>query len=312
MSRKRNSQKESIKSNLQDPTNSWIFLLKGEALEVSKQYVGTGTPNIVTLRHPNSGESALFLFSTSNESVQEILIFKEGERSWFLDESVKSDGKIHLSTPVDPIFLVLPYLQKYCVHQAKPLDQLLIDEEFPETQRLLKTSGLKYLNMISDRKGMEELNAYKYNEEKTLCWLKKKTENVAHILKIKKINLVEGSVSSKNDNDAYLRYAHGIVSEYLVDDLSSKLLEFLNLSVEPERLRNSKRKSEPESPCGTKKVRVEETTPTSTILNSSTTEIMSSKTTIRSAKDKARAKAAVGSKSIGLFFNKINSSKPHG
>lgn len=80
-------------------------MLSGEALELSEQYTGTGTPDIVTLRHPNTGESAVFLFSPANNSVQEILTFNENKRSWFIDESVKSDGKMHLSTPIDPIFL---------------------------------------------------------------------------------------------------------------------------------------------------------------------------------------------------------------
>lgn len=52
-------------------------------------------------------------FSPANNSVQEILTFNEGKRSWFIDESVKSDGKMHLSTPIDPIFLgnyvLIPY-----------------------------------------------------------------------------------------------------------------------------------------------------------------------------------------------------------
>lgn len=74
-------------------------------MELSEQYTGSGTPDIVTLRHPNTGESAVFLFSPANNSVQEILTFNERKRSWFIDESVKSDGKMHLSTPIDPIFL---------------------------------------------------------------------------------------------------------------------------------------------------------------------------------------------------------------
>lgn len=84
----------------------YIFCVcPGEALELSDQYTGTGTPDIVTLRHPNTGESAVFLFSPANNSVQEILTYNEAKRSWFIDESVKSDGKMQLSTPIDPIFL---------------------------------------------------------------------------------------------------------------------------------------------------------------------------------------------------------------
>lgn len=67
------------------------------------------------LRHPASDKPAIFVFGAGNLTVQEILIFDEKKRSWFIDDSVKSDGKLHLSTPIDPIFLALPYLRKVIV-----------------------------------------------------------------------------------------------------------------------------------------------------------------------------------------------------
>ncbi|KAK4879649.1 hypothetical protein RN001_007795 [Aquatica leii] len=306
--------KKCIKSNLQQPPNSWVFVLKGETLEQSEQYTGTGTPDIVNLRHPNTGEAAVFLFSSANNSVQEILSFAEGKRSWFIEESVKSDGKMHLSTPIDPIFLVLPYLRKHCNSQAIPLDQLLRDDEFPQMERLLKCSGLKYLTMVADRKGDEEINAYKYNEEKTLAWLQKKTERVAEILKQKKIHVLNGAASatfvesSRNENvnnDAYLKHAHGIVSEYLMEDLSDKLLKHLNLS---EDTTNTilKRKSagsliQPEAKVPKLD---EERTPPSNVLDLSKPTLKSVKPPIQTSKEKSRSKAATGSKSITHFFKK--------
>ncbi|KAH1024425.1 hypothetical protein HUJ05_003910 [Dendroctonus ponderosae] len=295
------------------------FLLKleffpGEALELSEQYTGSGTPDIVTLRHPNTGESAVFLFSPVNNSVQEVLTLNEAKRSWFIDESVKSDGKLQLSTPIDPIFLVLPYLRKYCTAYAQPLDQLLRDDEFPETERLLKSSGLSYLTMIADRKGDDELNAFKYNEEKTLNWLKKKTERVADILKQKNIhvtgsgavssNFVKPAKSESNDQDAHLRYAHGIVSEYLMDDLSLKLLKFLELPEETSQL-NLKRKSSSSTGQDAKKPKLEDEnrSSTSNVLDLSKPETKPKPPTL-TTKDKARAKAASGSKSISSFFKK--------
>lgn len=314
MPRIKSSPKKCIKTNIQNPTNSWVFLLKGEVLELSDQYTGTGTPDIVTLRHPNTGDSAIFLFSPANNSVQEVLTFNDGKRSWFIDDTVKSDGKMQLSTPIDPIFLVLPYLRKYCTNQAIPLSQLLQDEDFPETERLLKSSGLKYLNLIADRKGDEELNAFKYNEEKTLSWLKKKTERVADILKQKNINVGSAAVSatfvrSKNeafDNEAYLKYAHGIVSKYLVDDLSNKLLKYLNL---PED--TLKRKSSSGNLMQTpdaKKSKIEETksnTSSPNVLDLSKPEPKSTKTAGESSREKARAKAAQGTRPISSFFKKL-------
>lgn len=81
------------------------FFKSGEALELSEQYTGKGTPDVVNLRHPSTGESAVFLFSPTNNSVQEVITFDGGRRSWFIDDVVKSDGKMQLSTPIDPIFL---------------------------------------------------------------------------------------------------------------------------------------------------------------------------------------------------------------
>lgn len=324
MPRIKASPKKCVKTNTQQTANTWVFLFKGEVFEVPDQYTGAGTPDMVTLKHPNTNQPAMFLFSPANNSVQEILTFSEAKRSWFIDESVKSDGKMHLSTPIDPIFLVLPYLRKHCQNRAVPLDQLLRDEEFPETERLLKSSGLKYLNLIADRKGDEDLNAFKYNEEKTLQWLQKKTERVADILKQKNIHVGTGAVSasfvksSKTDqtDDAYLRYAHGIVSEYLMDDLSQKLLKQLGLPEETPIQSLSKRKGSSSSganPADLKKTKLD----TSCELEMSTAakngaldlsgkpDIMKpNKQPTLSTKEKARLKAASGSRNISLFFKK--------
>ncbi|KAK5646277.1 hypothetical protein RI129_004741 [Pyrocoelia pectoralis] len=305
--------KKCIKSNIQQPPNTWVFVLKGEALEQSEQYTGSGTPDIVNLRHPNTGEAGVFLFSSANNSVQEILTFAEGKRSWLIEESVKSDGKMHLSTPIDPIFLVLPYLKKYCTTQAIPLDQLLRDEEFPQMERLLKCTGLKSLNMVADRKGDEELNAYKYNEEKTLLWLQKKTERVADILKQKKIHVINGAASatfvasSRDENvntDAYLKHAHGIVSEYLMEDISDKLLKYLNLSEDTNTVTKRKSGGNLLQPDAKHPKLEEERTLTSNALDLSKPTIKSIKQSIQTSKEKARSKAATGSKSITHFFKK--------
>jgi len=69
-------------------------------------------PEIVKLRHPGSNKPAMFVLGSGNCTIQEVLIFEEKKRSWFIDDSVKSDGKLYMSTPIDPIFLILPYLRK--------------------------------------------------------------------------------------------------------------------------------------------------------------------------------------------------------
>lgn len=133
-------------------TNTWVFLMKGEredsllpfitltisavlfhcrliAVDVSCEkrppelhYLwkcisentldSGGQSEIVKLRHPASDKPTVFVFGPGNLTVQEVLIFDEKKRSWFIDNNVKSDGKLYLSTPIDPIFLALPYLRK--------------------------------------------------------------------------------------------------------------------------------------------------------------------------------------------------------
>uniref|UniRef100_A0A1B6LCP7 Ribonuclease H2 subunit B n=4 Tax=Graphocephala atropunctata TaxID=36148 RepID=A0A1B6LCP7_9HEMI len=308
MPRVKASPKKCVKPT--NPQSSWVFLLKGEAFEVPEGYAGSGTPDVVQLRHPQSGAPAMFLFSPGDSLIQEVLTFSENKRSWFIDDSVKSDGKMHLSTPIDPIFLVLPYLRKSQL--ACPLDQILKDDEFPETERLLSCSGLKHLSQVADKKGDEELNAYKYNEEKALSWLTRKTERVSEILRQKGIHVSSNNAVSatfvKTNTDTtenYLKYAHGVVSEYLADDLSARLSKHLGLP-EPETGPN-KRKQLASANTNTeathKRPKLEAQEPLKNgALDLSKPEKVP-KTSI-TAKDKARAKSATGSKNISSFFKK--------
>ncbi|XP_076663341.1 ribonuclease H2 subunit B isoform X1 [Andrena cerasifolii] len=307
MPRTKASPKKCVKTTNSYPgTNTWVFLMKGDGLDSTDG----GTPDVIKLRHPATNQAAMFVFSPGNFTVQEVLTFDENKRSWFIDDNVKSDGKMHLSTPIDPIFLVLPYLRQS--QQVQPLDQCLWDEDFPETARLAQCQNLK-LTLIADRKGDESLQAFKFNEEKTLIWLQKKVERVADVLKQKGIHVSQGAISAtyvkstKLENASemeYLKYAHGIVSEYLSEDLSKKLAQHLNIADETEI---KKRKlSSPKENTDEKRPK-KDTTENESVLKPKTLDLTKSekpqKTTI-SKKELSRQKAAAGSKSITSFFKK--------
>ncbi|XP_071634581.1 ribonuclease H2 subunit B [Temnothorax longispinosus] len=289
--------------------STWVFLMKEDTLDSTSG----GQPEIVKLRHPASDKPAVFAFSPGNLTVQEVLIFDEKKRSWFIDNNVKSDGKLHLSTPIDPIFLALPYLRKS--QMAQPLEQCLWDEDFPETSRLVQCENLN-LSLVADRKGDESLQAFKFNEEKSLNWLRKKVEKVAHVLQEKGVHVSQGAMSAtyvkstkyESGTEAeYLKYAHGIVSEYLAEDLSKKLAQRLNISDEVE---NKKRKlTSPKNETDEKKLKkdsVEESPVSKT--KKQTKELSKPEKSQKSAapgkKELARQRAAAGSKSITSFFQK--------
>lgn len=75
------------------------------------------------------------------------------------------------------------------------MEQCLWDKDFPETSRLTQCKNLK-LSLVADRKGDELLQAFKYNEEKSLKWLQKKVERVVDVLKQKGIHVSQGAVSA--------------------------------------------------------------------------------------------------------------------
>lgn len=83
-----------------------MSLFSGDVLRRSKDL------SIVKLRHPSSSQPALFIIGPKNDTFCEVLSFNESKRSWFIDENVKSDGRILISTPIDPLFLIIPYLKK--------------------------------------------------------------------------------------------------------------------------------------------------------------------------------------------------------
>lgn len=75
------------------------------------------------------------------------------------------------------------------------MEQCLWDEDFPETSRLAQCENLN-LSLVADRKGDEALQAFKFNEEKSLNWLRKKVEKVVHVLKEKGIHVSQGAMSA--------------------------------------------------------------------------------------------------------------------
>ncbi|XP_012060749.1 PREDICTED: ribonuclease H2 subunit B [Atta cephalotes] len=287
--------------------NTWVFLMKDGNLDSTSR----GQSEIVKLRHPASDKPAIFVFGAGNLTVQEILIFDEKKRSWFIDDNVKSDGKLHLSTPIDPIFLALPYLRKSQL--AQPLEQCLWDEDFPETSRLAQCDNLN-LSLVADHKGDESLQAFKFNEEKSLNWLQKKVEKVAHVLKEKGVHVSQGAMSATyvkstiyeiGTEAEYLKYAHGIVSEYLAEDLSKKLAQRMNISDEVE---SKKRKlNSPQNEMDEKKLKKDSFEESSVPKAKKQTKTLSKpekKSTAPGKKELAKQRAATGSKSITSFFQK--------
>ncbi|XP_048362056.1 ribonuclease H2 subunit B [Sphaerodactylus townsendi] len=152
-----------------------------------------------------------------------------------------TDGRLFFATPVDPLFLVLFYLAKAEKEHGKfqPLDQILVDAEFSSCTRLLQcTDTLKSVCHIVEEKETGGKKFYKYSEEKTLKWLTKKVNQTVKVLKkhdvcvggkVQSATFVSSKKLSGATEEDYVRYAHGLISEYIPEELSATLAKYLRL-----------------------------------------------------------------------------------
>ncbi|XP_055639065.1 ribonuclease H2 subunit B [Toxorhynchites rutilus septentrionalis] len=255
---------------------------------------------IITLRNPATGKPTKYLTRNDGNDLYELNQFSETNRSWFINETVCSNGRIYIPTRIDPLFLIIPYIERNCTSKAVPLDQVLVDDEFPHTEKLVDTiSNGTQLSLIAEEKKAGSIKAYKYSESKTLDFLKRKCLRLELALGkecqfARSHNFIKEEKENEK-NGEMLHYAHGVISDYLSLELSKKLGTALGL---PEEKSNNKRKSTAEIEVNQikkiKKEEVHETTPIKKVTSEKKV----------SAKSKALAKAANGTKSISSFFKK--------
>ncbi|XP_033984651.1 ribonuclease H2 subunit B isoform X2 [Trematomus bernacchii] len=214
--------------------DSWVVIAADSAIDTQKH---ESEPAFVRLRNPVTDAASLYMLSGGDVQLFEVKAFEEDFHSWFVGQTVQRDGRLLFVTPMDPLYLMLPYLVKVGKEgKFQPLDQVVMDEDFPACPRLL--SCTRALSHIAEEKEVGGVKFHRYSQEKTMNWLKKKVERTVTVLKARNISVGEGVKSTtyirvKSESDYhpedFLRYAHGILSEYLSDDLSKALLKHLQL-----------------------------------------------------------------------------------
>lgn len=268
----------------------------------------------IKLVNPCTGEGAIYLFNMCLKQLLEIKVFKEKHHSWFINESVQSGGFLHFATPVDPLFLLLHYLIKAGKEgKFQPLDQVVMDDVFPNCVLLLKLPELeKSLRHVTEEKEIDNKKFYKYSKEKTLKWLEKKVNQTVAALKANHVNVsarVQSAaffstdqISSDKEED-FIHYAHGLISDYIPKELSDDLAKYLKLPETSAQMPNppSKRLKMSDEPVEAKE--------DYTKFNTEDLK-MEKKNSKMTAAQKALAKVdKTGMKSIDAFFGVKNKKK---
>lgn len=140
----------------------------------------------ITLLHPGTNAPTQFALSTSispKPATRLLEVTKANDpdvpRSWFVGNSVQSDGALFLLTKIDPLFVVLPLLDaargKFYV-----ADQLLREKGGnAEWLRIGKCEGMTY-RLICDVDDVDpDMTLVRLNEDSTIRWLKEKVEKLA-------------------------------------------------------------------------------------------------------------------------------------
>ena len=161
-----------------------------------------------------------------------------------------SNGKLYLTTRIDPMFIFIQYIEEHSKTRAQPLDQIFAGNE----TKFLEYFTNSQMKMVADQKGSDDLKAFIYNEHKTLKWLKKKFTMLMKSL-IQQ-NIISTGATSSNyvksttpggdaiDEDAVKETALGIIQEYISLDLYEKLDTFYGITAKSEEKNTQKRKSE--------------------------------------------------------------------
>jgi len=263
---------------------------------------------VVKLRHPKTEAPACFLYNSHTHQIFEMLSFNEEYRSWFLEERVIPDGGIYLSSPVSPLLLALPYMAK--ADKLVPLDQVLEDDDCPRTDSILPAClSPSLLSHIAERKGAEDLNVWKYQEAQALEWLAGRVDRVAKVLAKQRVDLSSGakSLNFKSEEQGgdtdYQRMGLGILQEYLSEDMATKLVTKLNLPEEKVKpgAGGQKRLSEVAGSGDTPRAKKAKVEPLEDYTKGEAKAAVKDE---QSAKQKALAQSAKGSKSITSFFTK--------
>ncbi|XP_029567909.1 ribonuclease H2 subunit B isoform X2 [Salmo trutta] len=216
----------------------WVVVAADSVVETPKK--DDSDPTFIRLRNPSTDAASLYLLGSGDVQLYEVKAFNEDFHSWFIGQTVQRDGRLLYVTPMDPLFLLLPYLIKAGKEgKFQPVDQVMMDEDFPACTRLLSCiRSQASLHHVAEEKEVGSVKFQRYSQERTMEWLKKKAERTVKILRKSNISVGEGVKSttyvrvkqeSETQEEDYLRYAHGLISEYISEDLSKALLKHLQL-----------------------------------------------------------------------------------
>lgn len=262
--------------------------------------------SLFDLKHPRTQKGHLFAMNGEQDQLCEVVTVHDPHSAWFIGNTIEADGRLQILASMDPLLLAIPYLRS--AERCVPLDDLIFDDDFPQTSSLVPLLTRDLMDKIANSKGSPDLNVWVWNEDKCLDYLDAKVKAVKEDIKAKGLTTLDNTSSSNyvsakrkeesEEDEECKRFAWEFLSDFLQQDLSDKLAHKINLNTSTGN--------------SAKKPRIDGNALNKTESKKGPKEDFSKeynkvKTTAKeepNAKQKALARSAKGTKSIASFFGK--------
>ncbi|CAI0395244.1 unnamed protein product [Linum tenue] len=181
----------------------------------------TGSGCLLSLRHPKSGNKACYRLASGG--LQELHLFKQSYRSWFLGDYVCEDGGIYFATSVDPVFILLPIFEEARMKKGddlgkfRPLDEIIFIDGYPGYHQLMSIAE-NCMGVVCEIKAIGSSKFFRLDDSKVLAWLHCKVSQLKQTFP----SLDEKYASM--DEQTTLSESVKIVGEYVKDEPWLKLL----------------------------------------------------------------------------------------
>ncbi|KAF9426573.1 hypothetical protein BGZ94_006339 [Podila epigama] len=146
-------------------------------------------PISVLLPNPTSGLPSRYIIQ-DGKLFEMQMASAEGIRSWFVGDTIQSDGSLYIITPMDPIFMCIPILD--IVRQKKTQEQgpngsegrfLILGDIFESDQY----TSLRHLAQVDNMEAClaqictvqhTSFKTFRLDDELVMIWLKKKVDHL--------------------------------------------------------------------------------------------------------------------------------------
>lgn len=111
-------------------------------------YVARDGLHLISLRNPGTGKCSKYVFHKKSNEFFELMKFNETFRTWFIGDIITNDGGIYLLPPVDPLLILLHFIQHQASEKYVPLEHILVDEIYRDMTLLVDAISIDQLLLV--------------------------------------------------------------------------------------------------------------------------------------------------------------------